>query len=75
MSSTYQPLVPAATAANDPMWNFIFSGNAHVYYALFAGIALSFAVLFGWISELWLAVVLALEAGVLADLWAHGYNH
>jgi hypothetical protein len=60
---------------NDSMISLFLSGRGHVYYALIVSMGVLGAVLLGWIRSIWIAAALALDAGVFADLWAHGYAH
>jgi hypothetical protein len=57
----------------DPLWKFLASGKAHIYYSLGAIVAL--AVLVAPRSPRAAALTAGLACGCLADLWAHQYEH
>ena len=60
---------------NDPMVQFLLSGQAHVYYGLLAALAVTVGVFLGWLGQKWLAAPLALSVGIFVDLWLNEYEH
>jgi len=59
----------------DPMVQFLLSGNAHVYYGLFAALGITAAVFMGAIGTRWLFVTIAIAVGIFVDLWVNQYEH
>lgn len=58
----------------DSQLQFLYSGQAHAFYAI-GGIAfLSLAILFGADASL-CGVILLLAGGLFVDLWLHQYQH
>lgn len=58
----------------DPLWAFLLSGKAHVYYALIIMMVLSVIVVAG--GPRWLACITGMFAcGIFADSWAHQFLH
>jgi hypothetical protein len=58
----------------DPLWAFLLSGKAHIFYALIAIMFLAVIVDAGgprWFS----CIIAALACGVFADCWAHQVLH
>jgi hypothetical protein len=56
----------------DPLWKFLLSGKAHVFYGLIGIIVLAVAVDAG--APRWLdAIVAVLAGGIFADAWAHQF--
>jgi len=58
----------------DPIWKFLLSGKAHIYYSTIAIVVLAVIVDAG--GPRWLCVVIAaLAAAIFSDAWAHQFLH
>ena len=59
---------------NDPMVQFLLSGDAHAYYAVGGIMILALLIVFGGDPRL-AALIGILAAGIFVDLWTHQYLH